>query len=767
MAVVNAAVVLNRRKVCKHSDGLCGILVNRRNVYGEKQNKKPFQRAQLLLRCFSSARAILVVLPHYRLFDCGHLLSCSCGGALLADAHWGFLIEAKFSGDLPLWSIILEASPGLVGFCFAQLLWGIGSASLMKIKVLFRNPPQAYLHLGKGSIVYETSSGLSPWGNKGSKWLLLIKSLPYLVVQLEFNLTILEKNKHLTCGFKCLLARTNVSSSLDYLIDGERTLPLGCPPWVPSSLPFKLSSCKSKDGEVLIDEGVMAGQEIIPRYLVIIGQSMHTTTASPKGNEGSKLNYLSADSSRIHRVKKKRRKLEYIYLFKSFSERFCKWVFRRMVTLIVGIPSRPYPNFCAAPLVGFPSGTDLIRPKGLCIAATMSEDDLNPLSKWEVVPAMSYDQGPQGAPIIGTQFLAVLSQRKLMFLWTFGLEIPVITLSGGFRQRSAGSEGLYHDWPYITHSLWIIHLCPQECPDTGLDLYAMVFTNRHGTQKSWNGRSNLGTGVPGLKNTWDGHSIVGTGIPSPRRPWNSRSQLGTGVPSLKVIHKLLNNKENFMIGFALLKYRAEIGVYSRLTVLVGVRVGRFTRNRWRWLGLGLRLWIGVRKWFLGDLVNKGVVEEKKVEPERGGRSGGDGVLREMVAVIDSVLKAMEGEHVAAGWPSWLAVVAGEAIKGWYLPSWFHIGQGTYNNVYRARDLEPRKIVALKNEVKCYMEQLLRGLYHCHNCGVLHRDIKHTLNYLTFTSIYVLPFSAGLSSDCLGFIPCEDSGIVVVPTFIHI
>jgi len=32
--------------------------------------------------------------------------------------------------------------------------------------------------------------------------------------------------------------------------------------------------------------------------------------------------------------------------------------------------------------------------------------------------------------------------------------------------------------------------------------------------------------------------------------------------------------------------------------------------------------------------------------------------------IGSVPKAMEGEHVAAGWPSWLAAVAGEAIRGW-------------------------------------------------------------------------------------------------------
>lgn len=29
-----------------------------------------------------------------------------------------------------------------------------------------------------------------------------------------------------------------------------------------------------------------------------------------------------------------------------------------------------------------------------------------------------------------------------------------------------------------------------------------------------------------------------------------------------------------------------------------------------------------------------------------------------------VPKSLEGEHIAAGWPSWLASVAGEAIKGW-------------------------------------------------------------------------------------------------------
>lgn len=163
-----------------------------------------------------------------------------------------------------------------------------------------------------------------------------------------------------------------------------------------------------------------------------------------------------------------------------------------------------------------------------------------------------------------------------------------------------------------------------------------------------------------------------------------------------------------------------------------------------------------------------------------------------------VVGGKEAEMVAAGWPAWLAAVAGEAIRGWVprradsFEKLDKIGQGTYSNVYRARDLDNGKIVALKKvrfdnlepesvrfmareihilrrldhpnvikleglvtsrmscslylvfeymehdlaglasfpglkfkepQVKCYMQQLLRGLDHCHNRGVLHRDIK--------------------------------------------
>ncbi|KAL6899235.1 hypothetical protein ACP4OV_005893 [Aristida adscensionis] len=70
-------------------------------------------------------------------------------------------------------------------------------------------------------------------------------------------------------------------------------------------------------------------------------------------------------------------------------------------------------------------------------------------------------------------------------------------------------------------------------------------------------------------------------------------------------------------------------------------------------------------------------------------------------VISSVPQGFSGEHVIAGWPSWLTSVAGEIVEGW-LPrraDTFErldkIGQGTYSNVYKARDLQTGKIVALK------------------------------------------------------------------------
>ncbi|XP_008801124.2 probable serine/threonine-protein kinase At1g54610 [Phoenix dactylifera] len=55
----------------------------------------------------------------------------------------------------------------------------------------------------------------------------------------------------------------------------------------------------------------------------------------------------------------------------------------------------------------------------------------------------------------------------------------------------------------------------------------------------------------------------------------------------------------------------------------------------------------------------------------------------------------------SGWPLWLSAVAGDALRGW-LPrratsfqKLEKIGSGTYSNVYKARDLETGRVVAMK------------------------------------------------------------------------
>ncbi|XP_057956369.1 probable serine/threonine-protein kinase At1g54610 isoform X2 [Malania oleifera] len=121
-----------------------------------------------------------------------------------------------------------------------------------------------------------------------------------------------------------------------------------------------------------------------------------------------------------------------------------------------------------------------------------------------------------------------------------------------------------------------------------------------------------------------------------------------------------------------------------------------------------------------------VDEEKKTKKNR--EKSEDAAVAASFRRIVSIPKATEGEQVAAGWPSWLAAVAGEAISGWVprradsFQKLDKIGQGTYSNVYKAHDIIHKKNVALKR-VKCYMHQLLSGLEHCHTCGILHRDIK--------------------------------------------
>ncbi|CAI9778007.1 unnamed protein product [Fraxinus pennsylvanica] len=201
-----------------------------------------------------------------------------------------------------------------------------------------------------------------------------------------------------------------------------------------------------------------------------------------------------------------------------------------------------------------------------------------------------------------------------------------------------------------------------------------------------------------------------------------------------------------------------------------------------------------------NLGSEGGREGKKtttIDETRKSTSSG-GVNDNITRKADQIKKAGEDEFVD-GWPKWLTDNIPREVLRNIVPksadSYVKIdkvGQGTYSNVYKARDKDTGKIVALKKvrfdtsepesvkfmareimillkldhpnivkleglatsrmqyslylvfdcmqsdlarilsrpderltepQVKCYMQQLLSGLQHCHERGILHRDIK--------------------------------------------
>ncbi|KAK6792110.1 hypothetical protein RDI58_011191 [Solanum bulbocastanum] len=179
------------------------------------------------------------------------------------------------------------------------------------------------------------------------------------------------------------------------------------------------------------------------------------------------------------------------------------------------------------------------------------------------------------------------------------------------------------------------------------------------------------------------------------------------------------------------------------------------------------------------------------------RNGNNGVK---LGIIDNGRKIGGDDQLVDGWPKWLVDNIPKEVLLGLVPKTADsyekldkVGQGTYSNVYKARDRKSGKIVALKKvkfdtsepesvkfmareiiilkkldhpniikleglatsrmhyslylvfdfmqsdltklinntqgirltqpQIKCYMEQLLCGLEHCHERGILHRDIK--------------------------------------------
>ncbi|KAJ6846746.1 putative serine/threonine-protein kinase isoform X2 [Iris pallida] len=97
-----------------------------------------------------------------------------------------------------------------------------------------------------------------------------------------------------------------------------------------------------------------------------------------------------------------------------------------------------------------------------------------------------------------------------------------------------------------------------------------------------------------------------------------------------------------------------------------------------------------------ELRGNGEEKEEEEEDKAGLKSASS-----LSARLGNLHNYIEGEQVAAGWPAWLSAVAGEAIQGWVplkadsFEKLEKIGQGTYSSVFRARDLETGKTVALK------------------------------------------------------------------------
>ncbi|KAI6691986.1 hypothetical protein NL676_019696 [Syzygium grande] len=196
-------------------------------------------------------------------------------------------------------------------------------------------------------------------------------------------------------------------------------------------------------------------------------------------------------------------------------------------------------------------------------------------------------------------------------------------------------------------------------------------------------------------------------------------------------------------------------------------------------------------------VSRGLGKEIAKSKSDGNR-GNDNVVSDQ-GVNNKKIDGGGGDDLVGGWPKWLLEnVKKDALAG-LVPKTADsydklakVGHGTYSNVYKARDRDTGKIVALKKvrfdttepesvkfmareimilqkldhpnviklegiatsrmqyslylvfdfmqcdltkiicrpglhlsepQVKCYMHQLLSGLQHCHEKGILHRDIK--------------------------------------------
>ncbi|XP_010553990.1 PREDICTED: probable serine/threonine-protein kinase At1g54610 [Tarenaya hassleriana] len=95
-------------------------------------------------------------------------------------------------------------------------------------------------------------------------------------------------------------------------------------------------------------------------------------------------------------------------------------------------------------------------------------------------------------------------------------------------------------------------------------------------------------------------------------------------------------------------------------------------------------------------------EDSHIRRSRKPKKSGSSDLKTGVSLVSGLShRNIEAEQASAGWPAWLCSAAAEAVHGWVplraeaFEKLEKIGQGTYSSVFRAREVETGKMVALK------------------------------------------------------------------------
>ncbi|XP_022961615.1 protein IMPAIRED IN BABA-INDUCED STERILITY 1-like [Cucurbita moschata] len=94
-------------------------------------------------------------------------------------------------------------------------------------------------------------------------------------------------------------------------------------------------------------------------------------------------------------------------------------------------------------------------------------------------------------------------------------------------------------------------------------------------------------------------------------------------------------------------------------------------------------------------------DDRTRELRKSKKESSQGVKASQSLKLGAPQRNVEAEQVAAGWPSWLSSAAGEAVHGWVplradsFEKLEKIGQGTYSSVFRARQVDTGRMVALK------------------------------------------------------------------------